>query len=349
MIGFNFYQVKRRNKYLNSQSERVLAIDKLRVISILGVILIHTTTRILERTSYNLNLYSSTLFLNQMARFAVPLFFIISGFVLEITYKEGINFKTYIQKRFFKVFVPYVFWSLFYYYLIYTSNNQNLFYSILTGSASYQLYFIPALCIYYIIFPVLHKLYKYISNPFILLFLVILQIYISYQDYFIKNIQFTDSIRVSILGFSFFLLGIIGAHHGEEIINYSKKLRVLLFIAFGFVGYKIFKEGLLGYYKTYNINSFYSSWRPSVHIYTLISTLLFLPLFENVNFNTLSKNSFLVFFIHVVILEFIWKYVGNFVNPNIYFDTLLFASVTITSFLLAHLIHKIPHISKITG
>jgi surface polysaccharide O-acyltransferase-like enzyme len=68
--------------------ERIKSIDSLRGLSILAVLLIHTTTRTLEASNFNIVGFSWTLFLNQIARFAVPLFFLISGLVLEISYKE---------------------------------------------------------------------------------------------------------------------------------------------------------------------------------------------------------------------------------------------------------------------
>lgn len=330
-------------------NERVTSIDKLRVLSIVGVILIHTTTRILERTSYNLNVYYLTLFLNQIVRFAVPLFFIISGFVLELTYKEDLNFWLYIKKRFSKIFIPYVFWSLFYYYFVYTGNHVNFISVLLAGSASYQLYFIPALCIFYLLFPLLHKFVKYISKWPIILFLFILQVLILNHDYFIKNIQFTDSIRISILGFFFFIIGTITAHHKDFLINFSKKWKVILTLAFLGLGYYIFREGYNEYFRTFNINAFYSSWRPSTLLYTFVSGIFFLTLFEKINFQKLSNLSFLVFFIHTLIIEIIWKYTEKFMTPSFHFDLLFFILVCGISFFISFIIHKIPHISKLVG
>jgi probable poly-beta-1,6-N-acetyl-D-glucosamine export protein len=330
-------------------NDRVIHIDKLRVIAIAGVVLIHTTTRILEKTSYDLNTYYLTLFLNQIVRFAVPLFFIISGFVLELTYKESFNFWVYIKKRFSKILIPYIFWSFIYYYFFYNSNHDNFLYVLLTGDASYQLYFIPTLVIFYLVFPLLHKIYKFISHPGVLASLAILQLCFLYQDYFIKNFQIPDPLRISILGFFFFTIGIISAHHKETLIDFSKKWKNLIMIFFVTLGFYIFREGFLQYQITYNINSFYSSWRPSTFIYSIISGILLLTMFDRFNFHKLSRLSFLVFFIHVIVLEIVWKFTGKFVSPNIYYDIFLFLSVCGISFVLAYYIHKIPHISKIVG
>src|SRR5690242_5000258 len=94
-------------------------IDVLRLVSILAVLLIHTTTRTLEISHYDLVNNLFTLFLNQASRFAVPLFFLISGFVLEVSNKP-IKYITFLKKRLGKIFIPYIFWSLIYYFLIYT-------------------------------------------------------------------------------------------------------------------------------------------------------------------------------------------------------------------------------------
>ena len=321
----------------------------MRVIAIMGVILIHTTTRVLERTSYNLEVYKSALFLNQIARFAVPLFLIISGFVLELTYKENLNFWQYIKKRFSRIFIPYVFWSLIYYFLVFNQNHDNLVHVLLTGDASYQLYFIPTLCIFYLIFPLLHKMYKYIVRPEFLISLVILQLYVLRNDYFIKNITLPDPLRISILGFSFFIIGMIAAHNYEKILEFSKKWKALLVILFVILGYYIFTESFSQYFITYNINAFYSSWRPSTFIFTIISGLFFYSLFEKIDLYKFSKLSFLVFFIHAVVLEVVWRYYANFVSPNFYFDLIFFITVFGFSFLLAYIIHKIPYLSKVTS
>ena len=69
----------------------------MRAIAILAVILIHTTTRTLEATHYNLTSYPWTLLLNQVSRFAVPLFFLISGFVLELSSVNDINYLEFLK------------------------------------------------------------------------------------------------------------------------------------------------------------------------------------------------------------------------------------------------------------
>lgn len=333
----------------------IKSLDAMRLFAILGVVLIHTTTRTLERTHYMLVNYLPTLFLNQIARFAVPLFFMISGFVLEISSPPDLNYWNYIKKRFSKIVIPYIFWSLIYYYFVYNQNTNDLIKVLLIGNASYQLYFIPALCIFYLVFPLIDKFYRYISKWWVIIPLGLLQFYLLFQDYFIKNLSNSDPIRVSILNFFIFIIGIVSARHYEKILKFVIKWKYYLWTFAAFLGYYVFNEGYLRYYLTYNINAFYSQYRPSIFIYTILVGLTFLAIFENPKEKiykivlTYSNLSYLVFLIHVIILEEVWKYFGKFVNPNPVFDISLFITVSGVSFFAAFLLHKIPKIEKIIG
>lgn len=347
---------------MKSIKEKIFAIDAMRTISILAVLLIHTTTKVLETTHYDLLTYWPTLFLNQAARFAVPLFFLISGFVLEFNYGQGLHFTSYLKKRFSKILIPYIFWSLIYYVFIYTNNSDNLIRVFLTGNASYQLYFIPTICIFYLLFPVLHRLYKIFANIPVLAILTYLQIQLMNKDYLIHQFEYADPIRILLLGYLYFILGMVAARNKDMILNIASKVKYFLIPVILYLINFIFNEGKARYYLTYNIGSFYSQWRPDILLYTLILGMLLFYAFRNKGkgqryFEKLSRLSYLGFFIHIIVLEWIWKYAGSPVfsqltkNPlQIFvFDTFYFTAVTGVSFGAAYLIHKIPRLSRITG
>lgn len=359
MIGSSFYLEKRRSKFL---SKRIKSVDIIRSISILAVLLIHSTTKVLEITHYNLNSTPFTLFLNQIARFAVPLFFLISGFVLEYSSSPDLNYWSYIKKRFSKIVIPYIFWSLIYYFLVYNQNHDDLIHVMLVGNASYQLYFIPTLCIFYLLFPILHKIYKYIANIWVVLVLGVSEGILMYHDYFVRQVAFSDPIRVFILAYFFFVIGVVAARNKNKILEIVGRFKYIFFTAVPVLTLYIFEEGRIRYFQTYDIKSFYSQWRISVLIYTLVlgATLFYIFGKSKFQFKLLEKFSglsYFVFFIHVIILEEIWKYFGyklfDLIGKNIFgevgFDSLLFICITIISFGIAYLIHKIPHLAKITG
>ena len=340
----------------------VKSIDSLRILCILAVLLIHTSTRTLETAKFDLTGFPLTIFLNQIARFAVPLFFIISGFVLETNFDQSSGYISFLKKRFSKIFIPYVFWSGVYYLFVYSQNHENFFHVLLTGDASYQLYFIPALCIFYLIFPFLHKIYKIISNKLFLILLLASQIWLLYQDYFIKEFKFDDPIRIAILGYFFFIIGIVAARNKETINLFVHKWKILLLLVTFGLGIYVFWEGISRFLTTGNYLAYYSQWRPSVLIYTIIVGLMYFHLFEKTKLQfslveKLSRLSFLVFLIHVIVLEAIWYCFGEnlfiifskSVIGKVLFDPIFFGITVTVSFFIAYILHKIPKLYRLIG
>ncbi len=337
------------------------AIDILRFISILAVVLIHTTTRTLEINKLSVTDVPWTLFLNQVSRFAVPLFFMISGFVLELSNSANINYFQYLKKRLSRIFIPYVFWSAIYYYFVYTHHNISFVHALAIGSSSYQLYFIPTILIFYLIFPLISRLYNILCNKWSMLALGVIQVIILAQDYYIHPLTFQYPVNIALLNFYVFLLGIVASKHQESLVNFIKKWKLLLIPATIVSAFFVFFQGDTLYLGTHNYYVFYSQWRPSVLIYTVLLGSTFYYLFSKNFFHlriiqAISKLSFFVFFIHVIVLELLWYKAGIFLfqaNPQItrqfWYDPLFFLIVAGFSFGVAYAVHRIPYLSKITG
>ena len=337
-------------------------VDILRIIAICAVVLIHTTTRTLEASTFKLQEVPWTLFLNQTARFAVPLFFMISGFVLELNFKMHENYFVYFKKRISRIIIPFIFWSGIYYFFVYKNHTENFFQSLLGGDASYQLYFIPALFIFYLVFPLIHNFYKYLGSKQITILFGLIEVTLLYYDYFISPIRLFYPIKIALFNYFVFYLGVVWVSNKEKLIIFLKKWKLLLIFFSVFLGIFIYIEGNNGYSQTHNYLTFYSQWRPSILIYTIsLAGLLYWIFNRNVKYlliiKILSKLSFFVFFIHVIVLEFIWheflkdiftKTHGTIAN-QLLFDPIYFFMVIVASFLIAFLLHKIPYISKITG
>lgn len=340
--------------------ERIKSIDSLRGLAILAVILIHTTTRTLEASSFNLVGFSWTLFLNQVMRFAVPLFIMISGFVLEKSSREE-SYWSFIRRRFSKIFVPYFIWSLFYYFLVYNNNHDNLIKVFLTGNASYQLYFIPALLVFYLTFPLLHKLVHKVPSKIIFTVVSILGLVLLTKNYYFKAFDLGDEINAMILSYAYFIIGILSAKNKEFLDTVVNKFKIFLSIPTVLLAFFIFLEGKSRYFLTGNYLSYYSQWRPSVFFYSILVGLTFYYIFEHTKFkdsfvSRFSKHSFFAFFVHVVVLEVVWKFVGdkyfyvtNVIDGKIIFDPIFFGVVAFSSFLISKLVHKIPKSNILFG
>jgi surface polysaccharide O-acyltransferase-like enzyme len=346
------------------KKEYNLAVDVLRIIAILAVILIHTTTKTLERTQYNIATIPFTLFLNQSAIFAVPLFFLISGFVLELNYKQ-LDYFTYFKKRSSKIIVPYLFWALFYYYMYPKAQipHASLPYLIISGQTSYQLYFIPAIIILYLLFPLLHKCISFFSKWYVLILSLTIQLWVLWQSYYIHDFDIEPSLRVLLLSFVMFPLGMVASHYQEKILQFSKKY---IFILCGFMFFSMLFAFLQSWYlyeKTKNIHSFYSQYQPLVIPYTLaLFATMFHFFYQKQHFKKfimlLANVSFFVFLSHIAIFYTIWSWIGYkylflgtraTMGERMFYDIFFFALITVLSFALGIVIHKIPYLSKITG
>lgn len=323
LVPPSFYP-KTKNSYnsLVTVVKPNIAIDALRVLAILAVILIHTSIKIIQ-------LGGRGLFLHQIASFAVPVFFMLSGFVLEL---HAANFN--LVKRLSKLVLPLFFWSLIYFYWVYPGGS-NFWWAFITGSASYQLYFIPTLIIFYLLFPWLRRL----THPWLLIFLGLVQFYLLYHDFYVAQLSLVLPLRIAALGFFAFILGIMASRHQAQLLKLSHKYQLILLGLIIFLAWFIFREGQTGNY--------YSQWRPSVLVYSVCIAAFFYQLFTRLKLpkftHTFSNLSFFVFFVHVIILEVISR---SLTRTN---NLVLFSLVTGISFGLAFLAHKIPHASKLTG
>jgi hypothetical protein len=234
--------------------------------------------------------------------------------------------------------------------------------TLIGGNSSYQLYFIPPLMLLYLVFPLLHKLYRWITKWWVVLILTCLQIWLLYMDYYPRAISMWDPLRITILNYWYFVLGMIFYHNTDRIKAIVNRVKYLWPVITAALGGYIFYEGRSRYLTSWNYVDFYSQWRPSIFFYTIVffgGGYYWLGKL-NSKYDILSRlanYSFLVFFIHVLVLEKIWLLFKNYLfigNPEttvrqLWFDPLFFTLTAGISFLAAYIIHKIPWISKLTG
>ena len=190
----------------------------------------------------------------------------------------------------------------------------------------------------------------------------LIQLSLLFYDYNIHPLQIYPPIGTALLNFYVFFLGIVLARNQERFKSFIKKWKLLLLLGSMAFAVIIFYEGLGGYLKTQNYLTFYSSWRPSVLIYTIVlSGFLYWAFDRKLKFvnliKKLSRLSFFVFFIHVIILETVWSLIGlkllqmtnGSIIYNLWFDPLYFLTITIISFGIAFIAHKIPYLNRLTG
>ncbi len=169
-------------------------LDWVRTVSAACVVLLHTSSIYVHRYS-RLTILGVTpaLLMNQITRFAVPVFFLLSGLGLGIS-KRPMKLPDFWLCRLRKLAVPYILWSLFYYLLDgyeklagargFPQVSAPVFGQLLLrGGAASHLWFLPVLLELYLLYPFLKWLMRRalgwtLAGSFLLTLLCTLAVYV---------------------------------------------------------------------------------------------------------------------------------------------------------------------------
>lgn len=148
--------------------KKIEELDLARVVAMLSVIMIHvTSTYIYYDSKYMILNMNIAYILNQISRFSVPLFILLSGTTLGLSAAFNGTSKFY-KKRLIKIGLPYFFWFTIYYLYNHHSNLQEVFSngfmsipsyirSLFLGQSAPHLYFIIIIFQFYLLYPLLIK------------------------------------------------------------------------------------------------------------------------------------------------------------------------------------------------
>lgn len=146
-------------------------IDYLRAIAIIAVLIIHTTDETVELKQLT-GLTFSAIYIEELVRFAVPMFVFISGFVLYNKYKSELPMKEFYKKRFMIILIPYLIFSVIYYVvnahlgLLPTITFNLLITSIFNFNAAGHFWYIRLILTFYIFYPAIIAYYEIIKEYF---------------------------------------------------------------------------------------------------------------------------------------------------------------------------------------
>ena len=141
-------------------SNRIIWIDFIKVFSMLAVIILHAASPILYRLNHiDMGNWMAGNIYEGMVRMAVPLFFMVSG-VLLLGSKKQESLIDFFKKRFSKVVIPLLVWSLVYILITKYSHGKDIdiFTHILYSFNKpqyYHLWFMYAILGIYLILPIL--------------------------------------------------------------------------------------------------------------------------------------------------------------------------------------------------
>ena len=154
--------------------------DLLRAIATTIVIGIHASHHwwfgINDLVTMNLDIFLATL-INQVGRFTVPIFVILSGFALaKSEEKRPFTIKTFIQRRLWRIVPPYLFFTMLnlmgrsqFINADWQERGQQIWQAVSSGMGDYHLYFLGIILQCYLLYPLLRLIPFTVQNLSILL------------------------------------------------------------------------------------------------------------------------------------------------------------------------------------
>ena len=349
-----------------TKNNKIIYLEVLRLIAIIFVIFNHTSNDgflLFSSQQPNSLTYWIYAFFSVFCKFAVPIFFMISG-ILYLK-KDDLDLKYLFKKRILKMIIILIIFSLIIFcndvYINEANFSLKLFLkSLITCNISVTMWFLYM----YIIFLLLLPLLKMIANQInikMINYLILLAIlfdgvlpciyFLLFKETLVYNSFLSPVWSINII----FIYPLIGYFLNEKItINNPKKKLIILWII-NFI--LIIITNLITYYQskiTGNIEeqTFYNCF---VIINAITIFLTSKVLLNNTKYiQSLGKYTFGIYLIHVVIikLSIFQKLIISFKNLNInsgLFAILLTLLIYLISLIITFILSKIPILKKLVG
>lgn len=208
LFSFLFFSKKKTQKE-QAERKRVASIDFMKGLAILLIVIIHAS----DLTGFG--------FINDHIWFAIPLFLFISGLLLASRYDT-------VDKRYYlnivtRIIVPYALIILF----INFGNGKgllNLLEQIFLGTANGNYYFIPMIIQLYLLFPLLLKLKKYLSEWYVQAGVFLISYFFFYYDFIWQTPEWNSNpYSLAFCGrfLIFFTLGMFYGWHNQQRLLYG--------------------------------------------------------------------------------------------------------------------------------
>lgn len=322
-------------------SKRIIAIEYIRGLAMLGVIGIHTGAYSLSNPQVNIHLFA---LLEIVSRFTVPIFFFVSSFGLFLSQDLAapFNYCGFMKRRLRTVLIPYLTWSAL--YLAHSSwitgdfqawHPAALVEYLFFGLASYQLYFLVILLWFYALMPLWRMGTRLIlqSPRFYLGLLLLLQIAFNYYSCYSLRPDFSGyyinqaiRYRLSYWVLHYFFIFLLGAVAAVRYASFATMLRnyrrhITAFFAITLTTMLIYYYYLLlsvNYTPEDAVNTVQQLSPPGV-LYTLGATLFCfmrfnqpLPSWIAGTFRMLGEHSYAIYLFH----PFVMYYLNNFLTAH---------------------------------
>jgi len=327
----------------SKDKDRLQSIDAMRGVAILGVIIIHTCYLLLYK--YNGIAEIITLnFINNIFRFAIPVFLFTSGLLLKkFIWQKNYIFNFYFSK-FIRIGIPYIMINTILWQIGYNTSAP-LWQMILTGSTAVPFYFIPILFQLYLLYPILDYI-RNISPKYLL----IISFGISIFSFFMSNTWYIGDFPLFTQYLIFFVYGMVRKDiFANKISNiWIELIFIYIILQFIFIISMIFNNididilRLMLFYNFQPILGFGFIFS----IFKYLQSNIFGAQFIQKLFSSIGKLSLWIFLLHFPIQQFLFNNIQN-IDIGIILALIHNFGVTlIISLSLAFITDKIYNIPK---
>lgn len=348
--------------------DRILFADILKVLAIFAVINIHVSGSfsIASFATTNITNWWVDNILNSVSRWAVPVFFMVSGMLL-LDPKKNDSLKVFFTKRFNRIFIPFITWGVLYEIIKprYTGGEftlKGMIKDFLGGTIYTHFWFMYAIIIIYIFTPILKSFVTKASREVILYTMAVWFVFVSIlpqlEHLLHFNLDYSTDISFICSYAGYFVLGHV-LHRFEfsrlfKIIVYSGALIGLVFAPLS--TYFLTKRNGGNYVTFFSNNLSPDVILIAISVFLLIKTIKWERIFEKKGdafvkgIKTLSEASFGIYLIHFIVLnELVRSGISVFKvdAPSIFRVPVTDISVFVISFLVIYLLKKIPFINKV--
>lgn len=348
------------SKKLSTQ-KRNIKLDCLRILAALAVVLLHISSDYIDTFSVGSFDFNFAVILNSLTRFAVPVFVMISGELFLDSSRE-LSVKKLWTHNILRLAIVFVIWSYAYYvfqslyFWKFDFYRQGIVRTV-TGIvyATKHLWFIYMLIGLYVLTPILRSWLKNAEEKNIRYFLDMFFVFQILRTTFtiLVNKTLTDEISKMLT------ITEISGYIGYYVLGYylskyrlSKKMTNALYVLFpiGIVLNPVIailfskKEGIYtpGIYDSFGIFTF-----AACAFLFVIFDKITKEKESNTFLSNLSKDTFGVYLVHIMIWEVIRTEIGMTAIPSSAAAILLYSALTaIISFAIAALLRRIPFIGR---
>jgi len=332
-------------------------VDLIRVVAVFQVILVHLSYVIFFKEELLSSNWVAANFYDSLSRMGVPLFFMVSGYLL-LGKREPLA--DFFRKRFWKVGIPTLFWSVA--YLLWSVEAYrngtmsplgialSMLKAIYLGNVEIHLWFLYILIGIYLVVPILRVFVSAASRRDLTYFIILWFVATPLFELAQRMLGFPTALVIPVVtGYvGYFMLGYLLAE-----LQLDRRGRILsivgiiLAVAVTFFGTNMLsaQAGPIDAY-------FYSYFSPPTVLATICGFFLLKDLGQKLGkvgglVRTVSATSFGIYLIHIFVVELLRKGALGFrlyawMGPSVYMIPLTALAVFFLSFVVVFVLRKIP-------